>query len=413
VIRTQSLLKMPIEQLRKMHVDFKLCGGNALLDVPHTLLGYIIALLYDESPTAPEAAPNAWENLINQLNMHHLLPLLYWKIKHASKHSRPPATVFDKLRFAFMFNVHRLIKAESQLEEIANAFNREKVRLLVMKGPAMAWTVYPDPAVRFFSDLDLLVHPERFVQARAILARLGYKCRVNRFDIFQDSLCNEEFAPPLDKRAYLSIDLHWIAHVFYGNRRRVETETLFRNARNVQIGNVKTEMMHPVDALIYASHHMIMNHCNEIRLNWIYEIAQLARSLEVPSEWLELQQKSISWGACLAVEKALKMSQVWTGMVLPDQFADFTRWPSSHLAETTAMADTLQRRYENPVVAAKLYFANVTDAESLLKVLIKLIFPTQEYMRHYYPNANGRHFFAYFRRWGIWAVNGMRWLLKQ
>ena len=406
---------MQIEQLKKIHADFKLCGEpcNALLDVPYALLGYVTALLHDEQPTAPKAAPAVWENLISQLNMHFLLPLLYWKIKHAPKRTRPPATVFDTLRFAFMFNVHRLMKAESQLQEIVNAFSREKVRLMVLKGPALAWMAYPEPATRQFSDLDLLVQPEQFVQARTILAELGYKCIVNRFDIFQDSLCNEELAPPPHRRAYLGIDLHWIAHVFYGNRRRVETETLFRNARSIHIGNVKTEMMHPVDALIYASHHIIMNHCSEIRLNWIYEIAQLARMLAVPSDWFEVQQKSIAWGACLAVEKALKMAQIWTGLVLPEQFADFTRWPPSQIAETTAMADTLQRRYENPVVAAKLYFANVTNAVSLLKVFVKLIFPAQEYMRHYYPNANGHYLFTCFRRWGIWAVNGMRWLLKQ
>jgi len=193
------------------------------------------------------------------------------------------------------------------------------------------------------------------------------------------------------------IDLHWIAHVSYGNRMRVETETLFRNARSVQIGDVKTDMMHPVDALIYASQHMILIHSHVIRLNWIYEIAQLARMLAVPSDWFELQQKSIARGACLAVEKALKMSQLWTGLVLPGQFADFTRWPSPNKAETTALADALQRR-ENPVVFVKLYLGNVTNAGSFLKVFFKLIFPTQDYMRHRYQLAKGRYLFACFRR---------------
>jgi len=192
---------MQIEQLKKMHADFKLRGEspNALLEIPHALLGYVIALLHDESPTTPAVTPATWEELTKQLNMHYLLPLLYWKIRHASRRTRLPATVFDTLRLAFMFNVYRLIQAESQLREIVNAFNREKVRLLVMKGPALAWTAYPGQ----FSDLDLLVRPERFVQTRAILAELGYKCRAKVFDIFQDASCNEEFAPPPDKQAYL------------------------------------------------------------------------------------------------------------------------------------------------------------------------------------------------------------------
>ncbi|MDM8553351.1 nucleotidyltransferase family protein [Desulfococcaceae bacterium HSG7] len=414
MLQTKSSITMQIEQIEKMHADFKLWGEplNALLDVPHVLLGYVIALLYDESPTVPEAAPDIWEELINQLNMHYLLPLLYWKIRHASKRSRPPTAVFDKLRYAFMFNVHRLMKAESQLKEIVNAFRCEKVRLLVMKGPAMSWSAYPDPALRSFSDLDLLVPPEQFVHARAILAGLGYKCKRKIFDVFQDAACNEELVPPSDKRAYLGIDLHWIAHVSYGNRMRVETETLFRNARSIQIGDVKTEMMHPVDALIYASQHLILTHSQVIRLDWIYEIAQLAKMLEVPSDWFELQQKSIGRGACLAVEKAFKMSQLWTGLVLPEQFNDFSRWPSPDKAETTVLNDALQRRV-NPVVFVKLYLGNVRNAASFLKAFFNLVFPSQEYMRHRYQITNERYLFVYFRRWGVWAIKCMRWLLKR
>ncbi len=60
------------------------------------------------------------------------------------------------------------------LGQIAEALQRENITGLLVKGAALALTVYPDPAARRMSDIDLLVaetHQERAVQS---LERLGW-----------------------------------------------------------------------------------------------------------------------------------------------------------------------------------------------------------------------------------------------
>jgi hypothetical protein len=71
---------------------------------------------------------------------------------------------------------------ERQLREILDTFGRENISSLVLKGPALAWTVYPDPATRPFADIDLLVRPDQYMKARNILNQLGYRSQLDRFE---------------------------------------------------------------------------------------------------------------------------------------------------------------------------------------------------------------------------------------
>jgi len=82
---------------------------------------------------------------------------------------------------------------ERQLREIIEGFQEEGVRVLVLRGPALAFSLYPDPAMRPSCDLDLLVLPEQVVQARGILEDLGYKCLAKRFETARDFFREECF----------------------------------------------------------------------------------------------------------------------------------------------------------------------------------------------------------------------------
>ncbi|MER3458636.1 MAG: hypothetical protein C4309_08450, partial [Chloroflexota bacterium] len=54
------------------------------------------------------------------------------------------------------------------------ALEAASIPAIVLKGPALALTIYPDPALRVIGDLDLLVRREQVEQAMAALHSLGY-----------------------------------------------------------------------------------------------------------------------------------------------------------------------------------------------------------------------------------------------
>jgi hypothetical protein len=67
---------------------------------------------------------------------------------------------------------------ERRLLGLAEAFEDAGVGMLVLKGPAVAHTMYPDPSWRAFGDLDLLVPTSAWRRALEVLAGLGFERRL-------------------------------------------------------------------------------------------------------------------------------------------------------------------------------------------------------------------------------------------
>jgi hypothetical protein len=64
---------------------------------------------------------------------------------------------------------------ERKLVVLAEAFDREGIAFAVLKGTSVARTVYAEPCLRSFGDLDLLVRSADYNSACALLERLGHR----------------------------------------------------------------------------------------------------------------------------------------------------------------------------------------------------------------------------------------------
>jgi hypothetical protein len=72
----------------------------------------------------------------------------------------------------------RCLALEQTLLELADAFDRAGVDLVVLKGPALAHSMYPDPSWRPFFDIDLLVQTSQWRTACRILEDRGITRRL-------------------------------------------------------------------------------------------------------------------------------------------------------------------------------------------------------------------------------------------
>ena len=66
------------------------------------------------------------------------------------------------------------LSVERKLVGLAEAFDAEGIPFAVLKGASVAHTMYPDPSLRSFGDLDLLVSTTDYERACALLGRLGH-----------------------------------------------------------------------------------------------------------------------------------------------------------------------------------------------------------------------------------------------
>ena len=156
---------------------------------------------------------------------------------------------------------------------------------------------------------------------------------------------------------------------------------------------------------------MIIHHSQDIRLIWIYDIALLAQGLKAPGDWKTLQKRSVNWGARIAVEWALKLAQTLTDLQLPEGVSDFSSWPKPTAAETTAMSNTLNR-HRRPDIKLRLRLSASATSRQKVRFLFKFIVPQLDEMQTYYSDGTPL-FFCYFRLWGRWAGEIMRFIVNR
>jgi Uncharacterised nucleotidyltransferase len=70
------------------------------------------------------------------------------------------------------------LRIEDRLLQLDDRFRRAGIDYAVLKGPAVAHHAYPDPSLRAFGDLDVLVRGASFRDACAVLGEMGFRRRL-------------------------------------------------------------------------------------------------------------------------------------------------------------------------------------------------------------------------------------------
>jgi hypothetical protein len=379
--------------------------GNSQFHFSDDLIPYIYFFLKDEPCLLPKLSRDRWLKLFSILISHRILPLAYWRINSLPCEFCLPQQINYRLRMAFLRSFVRCFRTEKQLQEIIEAFKVKGIRALVLRGPGLAWSVYPNPALRPFDDLDLMVLPEQMIQARAVLEKLGYKCLNKTFNLSRDFYREENFIHRKNPADNLLVDLHWEnweLHPFF-RRNEHGIEELFQRAIRVEFSNLTFETLHPVDALIQAAIHLAIIHNQDMRLIWIYDIALLSKQLQEPDDWEALKEKSVAWLGRLAVENSLKMAQLWAGLNLPDRFKNFSSWPKPQAEEIITWRHSTRDYWVK--VLLKQSLSSLPALLRLARSLLHLLFPPADIIRYSYPPS--RRWLlpvSYVRRWQRWFM---------
>lgn len=104
-----------------------------------------------------------------------IAPLLFKRLMDAQALELAPEIVASKLRQEYAATGYRNLLLSEELCRIKHAYADEGIDFMVLKGLALAHSLYHDLAARPIRDLDLLVRPYDFDRAQAALSRVGYK----------------------------------------------------------------------------------------------------------------------------------------------------------------------------------------------------------------------------------------------
>jgi hypothetical protein len=313
-----------LERLRALHAELKLAGAlqQELYSPDSGIITLLVSLLHETGGPTTEVPPEDWALLMRLLAPHGILPLLHWRV--ACSHAAIPLWADDHLRAAYLSSRVHTFRLEKELADLLGALAAASVESLLLKGPALGRSLYPDPVFRPSGDIDLLVRRDQVPAARKVLLSLGFALPLDNYSVSPSFYDQETYHPAAGSPFTVPVELHWEVQRFGRKHRQVSIEDLFEKAMTVSSEGLTFRTLSPLHALVYAASHMVLHHADEVRLIWVKDVALLAASLDAQG-WQDLREESLRWQSRIAVEKALTMASLWFGV--PADLSFLGEWP--------------------------------------------------------------------------------------
>lgn len=175
---------------------------------------------------------------------------------------------------------HDAVREELRRREIAAVLGvlaRDRIYPILLKGAALAYSVYETPSARPRGDTDLLVRREDVDAVRRSMSGLGYAA--TPYCDGELLFCQFEMAKTDEFGVDHAFDIHWKISTQALFADIVDYETLTRESVHVPALGPHARAAGPVHALLLACIHPAMHHKNEERLIWVYDVHLLVSRL--------------------------------------------------------------------------------------------------------------------------------------
>jgi Uncharacterised nucleotidyltransferase len=280
-----------------------------------------------------------------------------------------PASLRDALsETARLQTAEELLRA-SETRAVLDELARAGVRAILIKGTALAYTVYEAPALRPRDDTDLLVAESDIPKAQHVMASLGYTATI----LCQDLFCQFEVQKVDRFGVCHAFDVHW----------RISTQPVFADVltypemllRTVAVPALGPAAIapHAADALLLSCIHPAMHHQNAERLLWIYDTHLLASRL-APAEFDDFVRRAARKKVAAVCAHALRIAQTLFRTAIP---ADVIRELSIASDEPSAEYLASQRRWHHELGSSVRGLPRVGDRLAMLRAVV---LPSPAYM---------------------------------
>lgn len=310
--------------------------------------------------------------------------------------------LLDDDQFGELLEQHReamlwTLRVEQKLLVVARHLEARGVFPIVLKGPALAHTHYPDPSWRAFRDLDLLVPTRQWRAACSALETIGMRRRL------------PEPRPGFDERfgkaaVYtgsegVQVDLHrTLAHGPFGQW--MDPEELFGRTTSFELAGRNLQRLNDTALLLHA--------CVHASLGWtppellpLRDIAQISTAGDV--DWASLEVLVARWrlGAVLAHAVATTLQAF--GQVLPPPGRRLMHMEVRPQERRALRAYITGRRWRGATELSTL--RAIKGARMKAAYIVALVFPKREFVKARTEDGDGG---SYLRRWAI----PVRWIRR-
>jgi hypothetical protein len=237
--------------------------------------------------------PLNWNDIFESAFRHGVLPLLYTNIRRVNEDHIVGQDVIDRLQKVYLVTAAMNMRLYAELRRILDAFHNEGIEVIVLKGAALAETVYGDIGLRSMGDIDLLVKQENLSRADKIMTDLRYVASTLKHS-HEWYAENHHHLPPY----YLSengvkVEIHW--HIVKPSKPYHEKmiERFWKRARPIKLANTQALVLSPEDLLLHLCLHSLSHgFTHKLLLRQLSDISESLKHYEKEFNWIQFQEEA-------------------------------------------------------------------------------------------------------------------------
>lgn len=257
-----------------------------------------------------------WDSILKNGQTFEVGPLLHYILEQIDyQQEKISNTVRDQLKKIYYQYMYHTMMFHDKLQQALNILQETRIKVIVLKGAALAETVYKNIALRPMADIDLLIFKKALSKAKEVLFEMGF--RKTEYHSLRDSLKEHPFHLRFVKEGSgfpIIIELHWDIAKSPVN---VEITEVMQRAVPANIGVIDAHVMYPDDLLLYLCWHTANHHFP--RLIWLCDVAQVIKAYGENINWDIIIERSKRWKIRKTVYCSLYLTKNVLGAQVPEK----------------------------------------------------------------------------------------------
>lgn len=373
--------------------------------------------------------------LVRMARLQGVAPLVYWRLGYLLKDRQLSSHVAGTIA-----GIHSQLAQDyyhcsahnqmlyHELEGILSALRQAQIRVALLKGAALAGTLYEDISLRPMNDIDLLVPRHDLERAVEAVNRLGYHVVLPPhlgMAGWVDEAANHHAHMEGGLQNRMVIELHWNLVAGDADWRAPALDWFWQGVQTISLpkialegGQAPTQLpaqascLSPAANLLYCAAHLLLQHGGyRSILLWYYDLHLLVEAYGQSMHWSELAEQAgkLSWADALS--QGLQAAQARFGTRLPDGVLELLAPYSDPRARRVI---ELNARLQDEPLRDTWQGLQVYERRTRIRMMLALVFPSPDYLRwRYRPAPAWLWPLCYPYRWLSIAWIGLNAVLKK
>ncbi len=253
-----------------------------------------------------------------------------------------PAPAKEDLRQSYLRTYQRNMEFASVLETVQAKLEEARLKGVFLRGLGLAELEYGNPALRWFSDVDLLVAPSDVPKATEVLEALGGVSKEGSLADGYHLRNHFHIQRVMDGGNGATIELHWNLDHYY-TMFTLDVEGMIERSQMERIGKATIPVLEPSDKLMGLCLH-IVKHCPAARHyprspllarrvlldGWLTQMVDIAMALERHRQidWEVFAANARAWGTEEVAYSALCAASLTVNARVPAEALSYLRVPT-------------------------------------------------------------------------------------